>query len=521
MVKLLKDLLAEFPLEIINKTSPGQIEITGLAFDSRKVQPGFIFIPLTGVGQDGHAYIPAAIKNGAAAIIGSDPAIQPNLPYFLVNDTRLALAHISAAFYDNPSRKLTIIGVTGTDGKTTTCNLIFQILKTAGVKVGMISTVNAVIGDQEIDTGFHVTTPDAPDIQRYLADMVSAGMTHAVLEVTSHGLAQERVAAVDFDIGLVTNITHEHLDFHGDYEHYFAAKAKLFSSLSLTSGKKFGKTGFAVLNFDDQSFQKLKMIVKVASTSYSLNDPRAGILAKDIQPSQNGLSFTVHGNDFEVNITSPLVGDYNISNILAALGATVVGLGIDPEIAAKGVAQMPGVPGRMEQINLGQDFTAIVDFAHTPNALEVTLKEARLLTRGKVIAVFGSAGLRDREKRKLMAGISIKYADLTILTAEDPRTESLDDILSEMGKAAILAGGREKKTFWKIPDRGDAIRKGLELANPGDLVIACGKGHEQSMCFGVIEYPWDDRIAMRAALAEKLGIAGEKMPFLPIQFTEK
>ncbi|TLN07775.1 UDP-N-acetylmuramoyl-L-alanyl-D-glutamate--2,6-diaminopimelate ligase, partial [bacterium] len=212
-----------------------------------------------------------------------------------------------------------------------------------------------------------------------------------------------------------------------------------------------------------------------------------------------------------------LVGNFNVSNCLAALAATVVGLGIDPQIAARGIASLPGVPGRMEVVDMGQDFTAIVDFAHTPNALARALETARELTNGRVIAVFGSAGLRDREKRRMMAEVSVRMADVTILTAEDPRTESLEAILAEMGAAAASSGGVEGDTFFRIADRGEAIRKAVQLAQPGDLVMACGKGHEQSMCFGTQEYSWDDRTAMRAALAERLRVSGPAMPFLPTQ----
>ncbi len=223
------------------------------------------------------------------------------------------------------------------------------------------------------------------------------------------------------------------------------------------------------------------------------------------------------GNDIHAAIKSKLVGAYNVSNCLAALTATVVGLGIKPEVAAKGIESLEGVSGRMERIDLGQNFTAIVDFAHTPNALKVTLEAARKMANGRVIAVFGSAGLRDKEKRYMMAETSIELADLTVLTAEDPRTESLERILEEMAAGATSKGGREGETFWCVADRGEAIKFALSLACPGDIVLACGKGHEQSMCFGTVEYPWDDRVAMRAALSELLGIEGPQMPYLPTQ----
>ncbi len=392
----------------------------------------------------------------------------------------------------------------------------------------MISTVNAVIGDEILDTGFHVTTPDAHDVQRYLARMVDAGLTHVVLETTSHGWAQYRVDACEFDIGVITNITHEHLDQHGSYENYRRAKARLFSSLETTPKKGQGNPRLAVINRDDGSFSFLNDFVKVRKLSYGLASG-GDIRAVDCVYSPAGVSFTATAAGFRVGILSSLVGGYNISNILAALAATVVGLGIGPEVAARGVAALGGVPGRMERIDLGQEFIAIVDFAHTPNALKVTLEAARELLRapgfergkpedrgnGRLIAVFGSAGLRDREKRRLMAETSAQLADLTVLTAEDPRTESLDAILEEMAAGAMARGGVERRNFWRVPDRGEAIRFALGLARSGDIVLSCGKGHEQSMCFGGKEYPWDDRVAMRAALAELLGRQGPAMPYLP------
>ena len=410
--------------------------------------------------------------------------------------------------------KLTVIGVTGTDGKTTTSNLIYQILLAAGYRAGIISTVNAVIGGEVIDTGFHTTTPDAPDTQGYLAQMVAAGLTHVVLESTSHGLSQHRVTGCEFDIGVVTNITHEHLDYHKTYEEYRVAKGRLFTMLAETPEKSQGNPRLAVLNRDDSSYDYLHALTQVRQIAYSLN-LSVDVWAEEVQLQSTGMNFVAVGKGFRQPITSVLVGDYNISNILAAFSAAVFGLGISPEIAARGIATLPGVPGRMERIDLGQDFTAIVDFAHTPNALEVTLKTARQLTNGRVIAVFGSAGLRDRAKRRMMAQVAVHMADVTVLTAEDPRTESLDAILAEMADEAVKEGGIEGEDFFRVPDRGDAIRKGLQIARPGDLVIACGKGHEQSMRFGTVEYPWDDRIAMRAALADLLGIKGETMPALP------
>ncbi len=509
-------LLAAASLQVLSKTELPEEPVTGLAFDSRQVQPGHIFIALTGGNTDGHRYIPQAMQAGAVAVVGSQP--RSDLPaYIQVADTREALALLSAAFYGFPSRHLTVIGVTGTDGKTTTSNLIFQVLLAAGLHAGVISTVSAVIGSEEIDTGFHVTTPEAPDVQRYLARMVNGGLTHVVLETTSHGLAQHRVTGVDYDVAVVTNITHEHLDYHGSYEAYRDAKARMFTGLGRSPAKPRGpEKPLAVLNRDDLSYEHLQRVTTAPQASYSLQ-PGADLWADEVVHRPDGMHFTVHGPGFVLPFKTHLVGDYNISNILAAVGAAVLGLGISPEDAQRGIADLRGVPGRMERINLGQDFIAIDDFAHTPNALRVTLETARQMTDGRVIAVFGSAGLRDRQKRAMMAEVSTGLADISIFTAEDPRTESLDSILAEMAGAAARKGGMEGRDFYRVPDRGEAIRLGIRLARSGDLVIACGKGHEQSMCFGETEYAWDDRTALRAALAERLGIPGPQMPYLPTQ----
>ena len=511
---LLKNLFVDFPL--FRPAAIPDVEISGIAIDSRAVKPSYLFIAMKGGSVDGHDYIQKAIENGAAAIIGDRDLSGLSVPYIRLENPRQALTWLAAAFYNWPARKLTVIGVTGTDGKTTTSNIIHKILVTAGIRAGMISTVNAVIGDEVLDTGFHVTTPDAHDVQRYLAKMVESGLTHVVLETTSHGWAQHRVDACEFDVAVVTNITHEHFDEHGSYENYRAAKARLFSSLEQTKTKPMGNPRLGVINRDDRSFEFLNELIKTRKLSYGIGDS-SDVRAEDVEYSSAGIKFTAVSNGFRVGIESELVGAYNISNCLAALTVTVYGLGIAPETAARGVASLDGIPGRMEQINLGQNFITIVDFAHTPNALKVTLEAGRKMTRGRVISIFGSAGLRDKEKRRMMAETSIELADLSILTAEDPRTESLDGILEEMAEGARSMGGREGDTFWRIPDRGDAIKFALRLAKEGDIVLSCGKGHEQSMCFGKTEYLWDDRTAMRAALSEFLGIDGPQMPYLPSQ----
>jgi UDP-N-acetylmuramoyl-L-alanyl-D-glutamate--2,6-diaminopimelate ligase len=511
----LSALFEEIPFEITTYI-PGGVGITKIVSDSRKAEPGALFVAVPGEFADGHDYIKNAVDNGASAVVGEKPPSSGmEKPYIQVSNSRRALAFLAAAFYGYPARKMTMIGVTGTDGKTTTCNLLHHILVAAGIKAGMISTVNAVIGDEVRDTGFHVTTPDALETQQILAQMAGKGLTHVILETTSHGLSQYRVDACEFDIGILTNITHEHLDYHGTFEKYREAKARLFLSLEQTLPKQQGNLKLGFINRDDSSCAYLEKVVQTRLVTYGVH-PASDFHADSIAYSPQGITFSVSHQGETHLIRSPLAGPFNVSNCLAAYAAAVNGLGIHPEIAAQGIASMPGIPGRMERIDLGQTFTALVDFAHTPNALTSALTAARQMTTGRVITVFGSAGLRDKEKRRLMAEIAIELADAAIFTAEDPRTESLESILEEMARGAVSKGGVEGITFWRVPDRREAIRMAVRLASPGDLVISCGKGHEQSMCFGEVEYPWDDRTAMRSALSELMNLPPIGMPTLPL-----
>ena len=537
-MKTLAKLFSQISLKII-AGSLTDTPINKIAFDTRKIEQNDLFLAFSGEYFDGHDYIDKAIERGAGAIVGEREITNLPVPYIQVENARQTLAHLAAAYYDYPARHLIMVGITGTDGKTTTANYLYQILRTAGLKVGMISTVNAIIGDDILDTGFHVTTPDALDTQRYLAQMRDANLTHVILETTSHGWAQYRVDACDFDIGIITNITHEHLDYHGSFEAYRTAKGRLFESLGGIGDSKQGVPPLAILNRDDDSFDYLSRLARAPVLAYAV-DTFAAIRAVDIRYLPNGIEFAIVGKnprsegsspyalqagrlkpspqgDFEIKTKTTLVGSYNISNALAAFSAAVYGLGINLEIAAKGISALEAIPGRMEQIDLGQNFTVIVDFAHTPNALKSAIQSVREMTEGRVIALLGSAGLRDKEKRRLMAEISAEWADLTVLTAEDPRTESLGGILSQMARGAVDKGGTENETFWRVEDRGEAIVFALNLAHPSDIVLICGKGHEQSMCFGETEYAWDDRIATRAALTQFMGVAGPEMPYLPTQ----
>ena len=514
----LKELCRE--VSLLNTLPEPAVEISGIRIDSREVQGGDFYIALEGTRVDGHDYIPDAVAAGAAGVLGTQPwtaYTDLEVPYLQVTDAREGLAKLAATWYGYPARKLVMIGVTGTDGKTTTVNLIYQILRAANLKAGLISTVNAVIGDRVLDTGFHVTTPEAMDVQYYLSEMVRSGISHVVLEATSHGLAQKRVAACEFDIGVVTNITHEHLDFHGDYQGYLEAKAELFKLISDRADKPLPVNRLGVLNRDDHSYPALNKIfgdMGLREVSYGLEVP-VDFLAGEIHSRRDGIQFEITSQEVTYPFFTNLLGDYNVSNCLAAAAACRDGLGLDWDVIQAGIGDLGGIPGRMESLDLGQDFLVIVDFAHTPNALKRALISARELTAGRVIAVFGSAGLRDKEKRRLMAEVSAELADRTILTAEDPRTESLKGILEEMARGVAAKGGVEGENFWRVEDRGEAIRTALEMALEGDVVLICGKGHEQSMCFGEIEYPWDDRVATQAALSDTLDQAGPEMPRLP------
>jgi len=404
----------------------------------------------------------------------------------LKNFGHLCWAVLANIYWQFPSKKLTVIGVTGTDGKTTTVHLIHHILKIAGKKVDLISTVSA--------PGLHTTTPNPWILQRLLYQMIKREVKYVVLEATSHGLDQHRLWGVKFDIGVVTNITHEHLDYHKTYENYLRAKAKLFRHVKV-----------AVLNRDDKSFEYLNSQSVIRNSQLFTY----GI--------KNEADFTPKKFPFK----TLLPGEYNQYNCLAAIAATSA-LGISPLKIRKAVAIFRGVIGRMEEIDEGQEFKVVVDFAHTPNALENALKTLReKISRGKggrLIAVFGCAGLRDVAKRPMMGEISAKLADITVLTAEDPRTEDVNEIIQQIAQGCLRGGAKEKdlsdwskwadlkeKIFLRVPDRGQAIRFAIQkLARKKDVVVICGKGHEQSMCYGKTEYPWSDQREARKALKEFL-----------------
>ena len=503
-----------FPLATLIEALPGarvrgdaEVWVTSVTSDSRQIAPGSLFVAYQGVAVDGHQFIPQALAQGAVAVVAErEIELGEKVPLILVPDGREALAYLSAAWHGFPSRRLIVVGVTGTDGKTTACTVLHRILLAAGRRAGLITTVNALIGEQVFDTGLHTTTPDAPAIQNYLAQMVKAQMEIAVLETTSHGLAQHRVSACDFDVAVVTNDTHEHLDIHGSLEGYRRAKAMLFGHL-MAGYRKPGVPKVAVLNADDDSYRYLRPIPADRYLTYSRHGG-ADLVATEVQCSSAFSRFMVHAPAGAFELQTTLVGEYNISNILAASGAALA-LGVSVPAIQQGVGDVKGIIGRMERVDEGQDFIAVVDFAHTPYALEQALATARTMTQGRVIVVFGCAGERDREKRAWMGEISARLADVTIMTAEDPRREPLEAILDEMARGAQRAGAVEGQDYFRIPDRAEAIQFAVDLARPGDLVIACGKGHEQSMCYGTVEQPWSEHRALRAALRRKQNLSRE------------
>jgi UDP-N-acetylmuramoyl-L-alanyl-D-glutamate--2,6-diaminopimelate ligase len=516
----LEDLLAD--LHPVSVSGDPGIEITGLAFDSRQVEPGTLFVAYAGANLDGHSYIPQAVERGAVAVVGEHPRpewLGDEVCYARVPDGREALARLAAVWFGYPGREMAVIGVTGTDGKTTTVNLIQSILVAAGRRTGMVSTVNALIGDRYQSTGLHVTTPDALQLQSLLAQMVQAGTEVAILEVTSHGLVHQRVTGAEFDVAVVTNVTHEHLDVHGTWEQYCADKGRLFEMLS-TSWRKPNVPKVSVLNADDASYARLQPIAADVQLSYAL-EGEADVVAREVRVDARGTTLTVRAalggaeSPIAFELHTPLVERFNVYNILAAVS---VALALDVPLSAiqAGVAALEGVTGRMERIDEGQGFAAIVDFAHTPAALESALQALRAQTEGRLIVVFGCAGLRDVFKREWMGRIAGELADVTVITAEDPRTEDLASIMDQIAQGCEAAGAREGERYHRVADRGEAIALACRLAEAGDTVIAAGKGHERSMCFGTVEYPWSDQQAMRAALLERLGRADEiEAPVLP------
>jgi UDP-N-acetylmuramoyl-L-alanyl-D-glutamate--2,6-diaminopimelate ligase len=484
-------------------TLPAQHEITALAYDSRNVAPGGLFIAVPGTHTDGRRYLADALQSGAIAALGPslEDAQEAPLPYIEVHDVRLALANLSCAFYDYPSSKMCTIGVTGTDGKTTTCNLISSLLEIADRHTGLMTTANFKISGQEWENTTRQSTLEALEIQEMLHRMLDARVTHAVIESTSHGLELKRVYGCEFDVGVVTNITHEHLEFHKTIEAYRRAKARLFEMLDPQRDKGLGAHPVAILNRDDISYNVLKPYCRVPILDYGIDTP-AAVRAVDTQLYAHRTRFRVILPEAEGVVETPLVGRFNVSNCLAAIAA-VYSQGIDLATIIRGLADARGVPGRMERIDEGQPFAVIVDYAHTPDSLQKVLATLRPLTSGKLMAVFGSAGERDVQKRPMMGKVAAQMTDFFVITDEDPREEDRDKILQEIAAGASAVGKREGKDFLCIADRTAAIREAFQHASAGDTVLLAGKGHEQSIIIGREKLPWDDRKVAREQLHGK------------------
>ena len=474
---------------------PTDPEVTGLCYDSRRLRPGDCFVAIPGTHTDGHRYVETALRDGAVAAVVQRRA-GTAWPQVVVPDTRQALALMASTFYGHPSADMVVIGVTGTDGKTTTTTMIQQMLASAGRRTGSMSTVDIRFGDTVDPNDSRQTTLEALEIQEQLARMRDAGLQYAVIETSSHGLALQRVVGVDYDVAVFTNIAHEHLDFHKTIEAYREAKAQLIDLTAGTTRKEVEKT--AVLNRDDPSYAYLvdRPIPRRITYGIQLD---ADLKAERVEATPAGLRVEASTPLGPLALRLMLSGRWNAANALAAAGAGVaVGLTLD-EIR-QGLESYRGVSGRMERVDLGQPFAVIIDYAHTPQSLEKVLRELRPITRGKLIAVFGSAGDRDREKRPWMGEIAARLSDYAVFTNEDPREEDAMTILSEIAAGAEEVGWTEGEHYARIEDRRQGIAHAVRKAGPGDTILLAGKGHERSILIGRGKEPWDERAAAEAAI---------------------
>jgi len=470
-------------------------EVTGLTDDSRRVSTGALFVAVKGVQSDGHRYLGQAVAAGAGALVvesGRVPADtlgSVGVPVIEVRDSRHVLGVLASRFYGDPSARLRMIGVTGTNGKTTTTYLCKAILEAAGAKVGLIGTVAYLIGEERIPA-VH-TTPGAVELQGLFRKMVDAGRDAAVMEVSSHALALDRTAGCLFGTAVFTNLTQDHLDFHADMEAYFQAKLKLFTGL--------GPQGRAIVNRDDPYGSRVMAATRARVWTYAIDEP-ADLRAENVSMSLAGVHFTARTPAGTAALHSPLVGRHNVSNILAAVG---VGLeqGIALPTIGVGIARLQNVPGRFERVEAGQPFTVIVDYAHTDDALYRLLSTAEAVKTGRIITVFGCGGDRDRGKRPKMGRVAARYSDVVVVTSDNPRTEEPEAIIREV-IPGVEAGLREtgRGRYVVHADRRAAIEEAVRLAQPSDLVLIAGKGHEDYQVIGTTKYPFDDRVVAREAI---------------------
>ena len=462
-------------------------EVTSLAYDSRAVRPGTLFFAVPGIHVDGHDYAAAAVAGGAVGLVVERELPDVSVPQLVVDGTRRALADAADAWFGRPSERLRVIGITGTDGKTTSSFLAVELLRAGGRRPGLVGTVAVDIGDERTPNDDRNTTPESLELQEMLAGMVTAGNESVVMEATSHGLALERTRNCRFDVGVVTSVTSEHLEFHGSLEAYRAAKARLVEEAPL-----------AILNTDDDAFTFFRSRARQRVLTYGI-ETDADLRATDLVADADGSRFTLIAPDWRGPISLPMPGGFNVSNALAALAIAHVE-GVAWEIAADALVRTAGVPGRMERISAGQPFAVVVDYAHTADSLAKVLRMLRPVTRGRLIAVFGSAGERDPTKRPAMGRVSAELADLTVVTDEDPRLEDPRSI-NEAIAAGARAAGATAASLVVIDDRREAIGHAIGLAGEGDVILLAGKGHETSIFYGTEKRPWDDRVVAREALA--------------------
>jgi UDP-N-acetylmuramoyl-L-alanyl-D-glutamate--2,6-diaminopimelate ligase len=489
------------------------VEVTGVANDSRSVGPGSLFVAIPGLRVDGHEFVPAAIGAGAAAVIVEAPVAGVAAPQIVVDAARLALASAAAWWFGDPSHELTVVGITGTDGKTTTSYLAVEALEAAGLRTGMIGTIATRIGGRTDDHAEHATTPEAPELQATLRAMADAGDQVSVVETTSHALALDRVASIAYDVAILTNVTHEHLELHGTWEAYRDAKLSLFDRLRETRGlqKPRPVPTTAIINLDDPSAGLFVGTARDAGArvvTYG-TEPAADVRAIRIAEDGSGIHADVASPAGEATIDLRLAGRFNAHNALAVVALGEV-LGLDAVHVREGLARLDVVPGRMERVDLGQPFSVVVDFAHSPASLTTVLDllaPTAAARGGGLIAVFGSAGERDTAKRSQMGRIAGERARLVVVTDEDPRGEDRQAILDEIARGAEAAGRRRGHDLLLIPDRREAIAAAFEAARPGDVVLLAGKGHERSIIGPDGERPWDER-RVATELLEAAGFTG-------------
>jgi len=485
---------------------PGGVAIRGVVYNSRRAFPGALFVAIPGEHADGHDFAGEAAAAGASAIVAERAVPGLGVPQLLVAEGRPALALAAAWFHGFPSTKLGVVGITGTDGKTTTAYMVRAILEAAGFGTGLLGTVEVVVGGKELGNPSRTTTPEAPELQAHLAAMVEAGDRFAVVESSSHGLAQDRVGEVAYDVGVLTNLTHEHLEFHRTPEAYRAAKLRLFERLARGEGnpdKGWPKTG--VVNLDDPVSQDFIVATRDAGArvlTYG-SEPRADVRPASVQEDAQRIRVRVVTGRWNGDVTVAMAGRFNVHNALAAVGVGEA-LALDPSAIRDGLANLRAVPGRMERIEAGQPFAVVVDYAHTPDSLAKVLDNLAPLAAasgGGLIALFGSAGERDVAKRPMMGRIAGERSRLVVVTDEDPRGEDSTRILEQIAEGAERAGKRRGHDLLLIADRREAIAAALDQARPGDIVLLAGKGHEKTIEIGGASIEWDEARVAREVLA--------------------